>query len=219
MAAPAFRLFITTTDLESSKLHVFGDDAGDGMDTLNGQHGFAAHASTMGVRNSRQYIDGGTITPLPLRVALERGATEIYALHLADGSQRDGSLVKGVMSVMGRSVSTMLRLQADHDLFLIEKTGKVKLHYIGLTMSNPPGDTGLHPGGSDDRIGLSNHAGVLGDESGQPTPIRLGTPVRVGPAWQPGQAHVGPPATAAPKTDEQKSGLGGADHPPTQASA
>ena len=50
---------------------------------------------------------------MPLRVALERGATEIYALHLADGSQRDGSLVKGVMSVMGRSLSFMMRVGAE----------------------------------------------------------------------------------------------------------
>ena len=34
--------------------------------------------------NGERYVDGGTVTPLPLRVALERGATDIWALHLSD---------------------------------------------------------------------------------------------------------------------------------------
>lgn len=218
-AAPAFRLFITATDLKSGDLHVFGDDPGDHiLDALMASTALPPMHPPWEV-NGRQYIDGGTITPLPLRVALERGATEIYALHLADGSQRDGSLVKGVMSVMGRSVSTMLRLQADHDLFLIEKTGKVKLHYIGLTMSNPPGDLDFTQADRMIESGYQTMQGFLATKAGnrpqsalEPRSVLAQLGNRARRMW----AHTVP---AAPKTDEQKSSLGGADHPPTQASA
>ncbi len=134
------KLYITATELESGTLHVFGDDPGDRvLDALMASTALPPVHPPWEV-NGRRYIDGGTVTPLPLRVALDRGATEIYALHLKDPVSPEKNLVQGVMSVMGRSVNTMLRLQADHDLFLIESHPKVSFHYVQLGLSDPPGD-------------------------------------------------------------------------------
>jgi len=218
-AAPAFQLLITATDLKSGGLHVFGDDPGDHiLDALMASTALPPLHPPWEV-NGRQYIDGGTVTPLPLRVALERGATEIYALHVADAAQRDGSLVKGVLSVMGRSVSTMLRLQADHDLFLIEKTGKVKLHYVGLTMPNPPGDLDFTQADRMIESGYETMQSFLAATPGnrpqsalEPRSVLAQLGNRARHLW----ARTRPAAT---KTDEHKTGLGSADHPPTQASA
>jgi len=216
--APAYDLFITATDLESGALHVFGDDPGDHiLDALMASTALPPmHPPWEG--NGRRYIDGGTITPLPLRVALERGATEIYALHVADPSQRDGALVKGVLTVMGRSVSTMLRLQADHDLFLIEKTGKVKLHYIRLTLPVPAGDLDFTQAERMFEAGYAIMQGYLDKAPGsrphtalEPRSFLSQLGGRARRLW----ARNFP--AAAP--DEHKTGLGSADHPPTQASA
>jgi len=218
-SAPAYDLFITATDLESGRLHVFGADPGDHiLDALMASTALPPMHPPWEV-NGRRYIDGGTVTPLPLRVALERGATEIYALHVADPSQRDSGLVKGVMSVMGRSVNTMLRLQADHDLFLIEKTGKVKLHYIRLTMPNPPGDLDftqadrmIESGYQTMQRYLENAPGARPHSTLEPASVLSQLGHRVRRRWARGL-----PISSSPK--ENKTGLGSADHPPTQASA
>jgi NTE family protein len=95
--------------------------------------------------NGEHYVDGGTVTPLPLRVALERGATEIYALHLHHPRKesRTGRL-RGVTAHINQAVTTMLRLQAAHDLHLIETARRVRLHYLPLWTEDPvePADFG-----------------------------------------------------------------------------
>ena len=83
--------------------------------------------------NGERYVDGGTVTPLPLRVAIERGATEIYALHIDSAKESTAdSLPRGVVGVLARSVDTMLKLQADYDLHLARTNPAIKLHYVHL---------------------------------------------------------------------------------------
>ena len=89
------------------------------------------------------YVDGGNVTPLPLRVAMQRGAKEIYALHIRDEEPQgtEKRLIKGVAGVLSHSVGMMLRLQAQHDLLLAEVRSKSKLYYIPLSIHNRPAPT------------------------------------------------------------------------------
>jgi NTE family protein len=96
--------------------------------------------------NGERYVDGGTVTPLPLRVALDRGATEIWALHLLDERGRDAEAeahsavaadqsappVHGVAGHISKAVDTMLRLQVEHDLHLVSGERRVKFHHVPL---------------------------------------------------------------------------------------
>jgi NTE family protein len=83
--------------------------------------------------NGERYVDGGTVTPLPIRVALDRGATEIWALHLHDPDEsQTAAAVRGVAAHITKTVDTMLRLQAEHDLQLAGNAHRVKLHYATL---------------------------------------------------------------------------------------
>lgn len=140
------KLYITATNLHTGRLHVFGDNPHDRiLDALMASTALTPLHPPWEI-DGEFYIDGGTVTPLPLRVALERGATEIYSLHIvssgegvmgeaASDSQR---LIRGVASLLTRSVSTMLQLQVQHDLLLTEGQKRVKLHHIRLTVTNPP---------------------------------------------------------------------------------
>lgn len=140
------KLFVTATNLRTGRLHVFGDNPHDRvLDALMASTALTPMHPPWEVEGE-YYIDGGTVTPLPLRVALQRGATEIYSLHIQSG--HDGAtdaavhearrLTHGVADVLTRSVMTMLQLQVQHDLLLTQGHKRVKLHHIRLWVSNPP---------------------------------------------------------------------------------
>jgi NTE family protein len=133
-------LYITATHLDSERLHVFGDDPNDCvLDALMASTALPPmHPPWM--INGECYIDGGTVTPLPLRVAIERGATEIFALHIWEAPRPIGKLRRGVTTMIDRSVGAMLRFQAQHDLILTGSVNKhVKVHDIRLHTTNMPG--------------------------------------------------------------------------------
>jgi NTE family protein len=132
-------IYITATHLDTEQLHVFGDDPNDRiLDALMSSTALPPLHPPWTV-NNQQYIDGGTVTPLPLRVAVERGATEIFALHIWDEPKPMGKLPQGVSAIINRSLGAMLRLQAQHDLLLTEMHKKrIKVHEIRLRVSNMP---------------------------------------------------------------------------------
>jgi NTE family protein len=136
----ASKLYITATRLHDGHLHVFGDNPNDRvLDAMMASTALTPMHPPYEV-DGVSYIDGGTVTPLPLRVALERGASEIYALHIIDGSleQVEQRLIRGVTGLINHSVSTMLRLQAQHDLLLAEVKSRAKLHYLPLHVVDRP---------------------------------------------------------------------------------
>ncbi len=145
----AARLFVTATNLRTGRMHVFGDDPNDRLlDALMASTALTPLHPPWEI-NGERYVDGGTVTPLPLRVALERGASDIWALHLGDDqavgtaagrlSQEveddDGGEINSVHGVAGhisKAVNTMLRLQVEHDLYLMSGERRVKFHHVTL---------------------------------------------------------------------------------------
>jgi NTE family protein len=139
------RLYVTATNLRTGRLHVFGDSPNDRLlDALMASTALTPLHPPWEV-NGERYVDGGTVTPLPLRVALERGATDIWALHLGDEQARAAtadSLANGAVSVnstihgvaghINKAVDTMLRLQVEHDLHLVSGDRSVKFHHVTL---------------------------------------------------------------------------------------
>jgi NTE family protein len=139
-------LFVTATVFRSGRMHVFGDDPNDRvLDALMASTALTPLHPPWEI-NGERYVDGGTVTPLPLRVALDRGATEIWALHLLDERGRDADAeahsavaadqsappVHGVAGHISKAVDTMLRLQVEHDLHLVSGERRVKFHHVPL---------------------------------------------------------------------------------------
>lgn len=138
-ASTVVPLYITATNLRTGRLHVFGDDPNDRiLDALMASTALTPLHPPWDV-NGERYVDGGTVTPLPLRVAIDRGATEIYALHIEGAKEPvEAKAVRGVVGVLARSVDAMLKLQAEHDLHLARTNPAIKLHYIHLHVPTPP---------------------------------------------------------------------------------
>lgn len=149
-AVNAARLYITATNLRTGRMHVFGDNPNDRLlDALMASTALTPLHPPWEV-NGERYVDGGTVTPLPLRVALERGATDIWALHLSDdkptaasadlqdaGSDAAASAVISVHGVAGhisKAVDTMLRQQVEHDLHLMSGERRIKFHHVTLAV-------------------------------------------------------------------------------------
>lgn len=132
-------LYVTATDLRTGGLKVFGDDPNDHiLDAVMSSTALTPLHPPWEV-NGERFVDGGAVTSLPIRVALERGATEIYALHIWDKNKdvAEPRSLRGVIKVLTRSVDSMLRLQAQHDLFLARTTPGIKLHHILLHLPRP----------------------------------------------------------------------------------
>ena len=141
--AQEVRLYITTTHLPSRSLRVFGDNPDDRvLDALMASTALTPMHPPW-IIDGEPYVDGGAVTPLPLRVALERGANEIFALHIMeDMSMRSpDQIIRGVGNVLSNTLSTMFHLQTQHDLLLAEMAKKVVLHDIELCIPNPPEPT------------------------------------------------------------------------------
>ncbi len=142
-------LYVTATNLRTGRLHVFGDDPSDRLlDALMASTALTPLHPPWEV-NGERYVDGGTVTALPLRVALERGASDIWALHLRDdkaagaaaghasaGFDEDEDIssnsIHGVAGHISRAVDTMLRLQVEHDLYLVSGVRRIKFHHVTL---------------------------------------------------------------------------------------
>ncbi len=76
------RLYVVATRLETGTLHVFGDDPADSVaDALMASTALPPLHPPWRYRDA-QYIDGAFAAHLPIRLAIERGAREIYALHV-----------------------------------------------------------------------------------------------------------------------------------------
>lgn len=148
-------LYITATHLDSERLHVFGDDPNDRvLDALMASTALPPMHPPW-VVNGERYIDGGTVTPLPLRVAMERGATEIFALHIWEEPKPMGKFSKGVAAIINRSINTMLRFQAQHDLLLTEfHSRRLHLHEIRLYTADLPD---IHDWSQADRLARAGY--------------------------------------------------------------
>lgn len=136
---PAMPLFVTATDLRTGNMHVFGDDPNDRvLDALMASTALTPFHPPWEI-NGERFVDGGTVTPLPIRTALERGATEVYALYIRDATKevREPRSVRGVVGVITRSVDTMLRLQAQYDLDLANSSRECRVHKIVLGVPRP----------------------------------------------------------------------------------
>jgi NTE family protein len=158
----AAKLLVTATSLRSGQLHVFGDDPHDRvLDALMASTALAPMHPPWEV-NGEQYVDGGTVTPLPVRVALERGATEIYALDLIGAMPaRDGKVLRGIPALLRHSIMTTVRLQAQYDLTLARGRRQVQLHYIALGLENPPPPTDFSRGSEMFAVGYAQAVEVL----------------------------------------------------------
>ncbi len=134
------RLYVVAARLEDGALHAFGDRPDDRLfDALMASTALPPLFPPWTV-DGVDYVDGGVISDLPLHIAIQRGATEIYTLEIVHRSGAAGALGRRHVIAVGEHV---LRLLVDHQIesqvAAIQQQGRVRLHRIRLQASRDPG--------------------------------------------------------------------------------
>jgi NTE family protein len=127
----AAELYITAVDLHSGELRVFGLDPSESLiDAVMASTALPPFLSPWQYEG-KEYVDGGVIADLPIRVALETKATEIYAIGI-HGRQRMTRSLRGVLGVIGRIVNIVSYQQLLDELGWCSMVADRDIHYIGV---------------------------------------------------------------------------------------
>ena len=134
------RLYTVAARLADGVLRVFGDHPDDrlldGLMTSTAMPPFYPPWEVDGV----PYLDGGVISHLPLQVAVDRGACEIFALRNGHSfALENGSTPRTILSIGGQAVSLLVAQQARLEIEAVQRNQAVRLHLIELHTDNDPG--------------------------------------------------------------------------------
>lgn len=133
--------YAVATDLETGRQFVFGRDPRDRLiDGIMSSTALPPLHPPWTV-DGRRYIDGGAVADLPLRVAIDMGATELIALYLAN-PVTPGEQVRNLLGIVNRAVTALIYRHVEADLEYVRLNSDVKLHTIELRheLSLPPWD-------------------------------------------------------------------------------
>lgn len=131
-------LFVLAARLADGGPRVFGDDPADRLlDGLMASTALPPLFPPWEV-DGVPYIDGGVNSDLPIRVAIERGAEEIYALHItsAVGHQY---LPKGMFGIGMQALMAMINQSTQLEIRSVHQDRHVKMHLIRLQPTDGPG--------------------------------------------------------------------------------
>ncbi len=122
-------LFVTGTDLVTSRLFVFGKDKGAPL-----VDAVLASASVPAIHppvlyDKLQLVDGGVVANVAAHIAMDEGARTIYVINASYGGQAQNP-AKGLLEVVGRSLNTMLAQALLDDIARATAEADVDLFHI-----------------------------------------------------------------------------------------
>lgn len=124
------KLYLTTADLQTARLYLYGDDPSAKLVD-------ACLASTAlpvtwdpELVNGHQFVDGAVVANVPISIAIDKGADEVYALDLQDPGPFP--IKRGVIEIALHSISVQTFQQVLRDIEHALRYARVTLHYISL---------------------------------------------------------------------------------------
>lgn len=127
----AVELYITAVDLGSGELYVFGLDRSESI--LDAIMASAALPILLvpWKYEGRQYVDGGVVSDLPMRVAVDAGATELYAIDIGP-LQFAKRAPRGMLRVVGQTIDAVTSHQLVDEYSWSSKLPREAIHHIYL---------------------------------------------------------------------------------------
>ena len=134
------RLYTVAANFDTGALRVFGDDPNDrlldGLMASTAMPPFYPPWEVDGV----PYLDGGVISYLPLQAAIDRGATEIFALRNGrEDLSGTGPAQRTMLSIGAQAISLLIHRQVQLEMAAVQRERSVRLHLIDLHIDDDPG--------------------------------------------------------------------------------
>jgi NTE family protein len=125
------RLYITAANLNTGTLYLYGDQP-DAL-IIDAVMASVAHPLAFSpVKHDKwQLVDGGVVANVPVGIALDKGATEIYILNVGFSGEMPASR-SNVFNVLDRSISVMMYQHFLLDLKHAVERSDVTLHHIAM---------------------------------------------------------------------------------------
>jgi len=122
-------LYITAADIRNMGLYVFGEDPSESiLDAMMASSALPFFLSPWRYRG-REFVDGAVVSDLPMRVAVNKGATEIYAIDA--GARRLARWKRvGILRSIGRILDTVATQQVLDELEWVGRISHIDVHYI-----------------------------------------------------------------------------------------
>jgi len=124
-------LYITAAVLHTGELHIFGIDRSDSIiDAIMASTAFPLLLSPWEYQG-KEFVDGAVVSDLPIRVAVEMKATEVYAIDVAKHQNKKQSQ-RGVLRVIRQLLSANAYNRFIDDMGWASKIPQDKIHYINV---------------------------------------------------------------------------------------
>jgi len=122
-------LFVTSTDLTSLRLFLFGEDKRASLVDAVVASAAVPVIHPPVLYRDLQLVDGGTVANVPISIAMDLGATEIYAINAGyDGSKQP--VADGIFELLNRTLATCTTQSFLVDVERATKDTNVDLHHI-----------------------------------------------------------------------------------------
>jgi NTE family protein len=132
------RLYIVASELRTGRPHVFGDRPNENvLDAVIASTAIPPVFPPV-LHNGVWLVDGGVSANLPLRVAIQRGATEVYAIDISNQPRQIPQHMR-VWTVTELSIGAMIRQQIRDELAWTRLQPGVTLHYLRIPFSSATG--------------------------------------------------------------------------------
>jgi NTE family protein len=124
-------LYITAAVLHTGELHVFGIDRSDSIiDAIMASTAFPILLSPWKYRG-KEFVDGAVVSDLPIRVAVEMKASEVYAIDVGK-HQNARQSQRGVLRVIRQILSATAYQRFLDDMGWASKLPQDRIHYINV---------------------------------------------------------------------------------------
>jgi NTE family protein len=122
-------LYITAADLRTGELRVFGIDLNESvLDAVMASSAYPLILAPWEYQG-RQYVDGALASDLPIRVAVQMKASEVYAIDVGKHQETKKSRL-GVLRVIRQILNATAYQRYIDDMGWANKVAQGKIHYI-----------------------------------------------------------------------------------------
>jgi len=124
-------LYITAAVLHSAELHIFGIDRSESViDAIMASTAFPLLLPPWQYRG-KEFVDGAVVSDLPIRVAVEMKASEVYALDVGK-HQSLRQKQRGVLRVIRQLLSATAYQRFLDDMGWASRLPQDRIHYISI---------------------------------------------------------------------------------------